>query len=332
MGCSKMHSACRGYFVTAADVSGMHVKGAGARAVRGVGRKNADVELAQLADMLPAEDHSTNAAAPSLEKGGASTAPDPAAARASVEPPEQTEASSPGAPPAAALRRQDRSDSPKLQRLVSHPQSALSGRELNTSIGRYAGFRPKSAVCWIVFQGAGGHHGQLSHFSSRPAPALRLWCCSGLSGVVPSVQAGVITRSQHSRAQQEGCPEALLGGFSPPMRRRAASNEGDSQQQGSTLSDRASKTAGVLSCRTCACAQTCRSCVVACCSLHGVLRCQSCGPQACSCIYVQGRCVLLLRWLTGWYNGSLLCRRVRLTPARIMRQQRGIAEAALHPE
>ncbi|CAK0738795.1 hypothetical protein CVIRNUC_001094 [Coccomyxa viridis] len=140
--------------------------------VRGVGRKNADVELAQLADMLPAEDHSTNAATPSLEKGGASTAPDPAAARATAEPPEQTEASSPGAPPTAAMRRQERLDSPRLQRL-----------------------------------------------------------------------AGVITRSQRSRAQQEGCQEALLGGFSPPMRRRAASNEGDSQQQGSTLSDRASKTA-----------------------------------------------------------------------------------------
>ena len=115
----------QGILVIAADVSGMHVNTVGARAVRGVGRKNADVELAQLADMLPAEDHSTNAAAPSLEKGGASTAPDPAAARASAEPLEQTEASSPGAPPAAAMRRQDRSDSPRLQRLVSHSKVCL---------------------------------------------------------------------------------------------------------------------------------------------------------------------------------------------------------------
>lgn len=84
------------------------------------------------------------------------------------------------------------------------------------------------------------------HSSSRPAPAALL-CCSSLSEQKLPVQAGVITRSQRSRAQQEGGQEALLGGFSPPMRRRAASNEGDSQQQGSTLSDRASKTAGVLS-------------------------------------------------------------------------------------
>ena len=128
----------QGIFVIAADVSGLHAKGVGAHAVRGVGRKNADVELAQLADMLPAEDHSTNAAAPSLEKGGASTAPDPAAARASAEPPEQTEASSPGAPPAAAMQRQDRSDSPRLQRLVSHLRNSLEGCGLDTSIGSSA--------------------------------------------------------------------------------------------------------------------------------------------------------------------------------------------------
>ena len=85
-----------------------------------------------------------------------------------------------------------------------------------------------------------------SHNCSRPAPAVHLWRCSLLQRKRP-VQAGVITRSQHSRAQQEGCQEALLGGFSPPMRRRSASNEGNSQQQGSTLSDRASKTAGVAS-------------------------------------------------------------------------------------
>ena len=114
---------------------------AGAHAVRGVGRKNADVELAQLADMLPAEDHSTNAATPSLEKGGASTAPDPAAARATAEPPEQTEASSPGAPPTAAMRRQERLDSPRLQRLVSHPGSSLEGCGLDTSIGADAGLK-----------------------------------------------------------------------------------------------------------------------------------------------------------------------------------------------
>ena len=113
----------------------------GAHAVRGVGRKNADVELAQLADMLPAEDHSTNAAAPSLEKGGAFAAPDPTTARASAEPPEQTEASSPGAPPPAAVRPQDRSDSPRLQRLVSRPESSLEGCGLDTSAGRYAGFQ-----------------------------------------------------------------------------------------------------------------------------------------------------------------------------------------------
>ena len=82
--------------------------------------------------------------------------------------------------------------------------------------------------------------------SYTPAPALHL-CCSSHTEQGLSVQAGVITRSQHSRAQQEGCPEALLGGFSPPMRRRGASNEGDSQHQGSTLSDSASKTAGVVS-------------------------------------------------------------------------------------
>ena len=111
--------------VIAADVSRMRVEGDDAHAVRGVGRKNADVELAQLADMLPAEDHSTNAAAPTLEKGGAPTAPDPAAARASAGPPEQTEGSSPGAAPAAALRQQDRSDSPRLQRPVSRSKIFL---------------------------------------------------------------------------------------------------------------------------------------------------------------------------------------------------------------
>ena len=123
-------SGVLGMIVVAADVSGFRVNFLVHVAVRGVGRKNADVELAQLADMLPAEDHSTTAAAPSLEKGGASTVPDLAAARAPAELPEQTEASSPGAPPAAAMRRQDGSDSPRLQRLASHPRAPLKGADL----------------------------------------------------------------------------------------------------------------------------------------------------------------------------------------------------------
>ena len=55
------------------------------------------------------------------------------------------------------------------------------------------------------------------------------------------MQRGVRTRSQRSRAQQQGACEPLLGGDSPPMRKRAPSTEGDSQAQGSTLSDRISK-------------------------------------------------------------------------------------------
>ncbi len=54
------------------------------------------------------------------------------------------------------------------------------------------------------------------------------------------MQGGVMTRSQRTRAQQQG--GCKLGGNSPPMRKRASSNEGDSQAQGSTLSDRISKT------------------------------------------------------------------------------------------
>lgn len=58
-----------------------------------------------------------------------------------------------------------------------------------------------------------------------------------------------MTRSQVSRARQQGCGEPLLGGDSPPLRKRAPSNEGDSQAQGSTISDRVSKTGAPL-CKT----------------------------------------------------------------------------------
>ena len=175
-------------------------------------------------------------------------------ARASAEPPERTEGSSPGALPAAAMHRQDRSDSPSLQRPVSHPKSSFGGCGRGVSAGRYAVLYLDLALwkcnllgchsrcrqaSWLTVTLAAGLRGPCT----CAAPVFQTWCLS--------VQGGVITRSQHSRAQQEGCQEALLGGFSPPMRRRAASNEGDSQQQGSTLSDRASKTAGAVSGRAC---------------------------------------------------------------------------------
>lgn len=56
------------------------------------------------------------------------------------------------------------------------------------------------------------------------------------------MQRRVMTRSQISKARQQGYIEPLLGGDSPPMQKRAPSNEGNSQAQGSTLSDRISKT------------------------------------------------------------------------------------------
>ena len=144
------------------------------------------------------------------------------------------------------------------------------------------------------------------------------------------MQAGVITRSQHSRAQQEGCHEALLGGFSPPMRRRAASNEGDSQQQGSTLSDRVSKTAGMVSCRRCVCNPADICCILSCClqnPVHDVAvsRLQTPSVQISLC---PRRSILPIRWLAGRYKGLALCRRVTWTSAKIKRRQSGIATSS----
>ena len=174
-----------------------------AHAVRGVGRKNADVELAQLADMLPAEDHSTNAAAPSLEKGGASTAPDPAAARASAEPPEPTEASSPGAPPAAAMRRQDRSDSPRLQRLVSHSKVCPKGCLLDSSVRTFKGLFLMIVQSTRLSSKAQAAIMSDCHYRSRPAspaPALR-----------QSSRAGIVCAG--GRDHQEPAQQSAAGGL-----------------------------------------------------------------------------------------------------------------------
>lgn len=87
--------------------------------MRGVGRKNADMELAQLADVLPAEDRSSNAAEPDLEPASAPTG---LPGRAERSPPPQ------GPPPAASSHRQDASGSPKSLRSVmlhNHPAHLL---------------------------------------------------------------------------------------------------------------------------------------------------------------------------------------------------------------
>ncbi len=56
------------------------------------------------------------------------------------------------------------------------------------------------------------------------------------------MQRRVMTRSQVSKARQQGCCEPLLGGDSPPMRKRAPSNEHESRAEGSAPRDRISKT------------------------------------------------------------------------------------------
>lgn len=85
-------------------------------AVRGVGDKNADMELAELADVLPAENYSSNA--PGLEL-------DDAAASAAV--PELSEGSSPVQdPPPGSSPQRDGADSPGWSRLVSHMHSWLN--------------------------------------------------------------------------------------------------------------------------------------------------------------------------------------------------------------
>ena len=79
-----------------------------------MGNKNADMELAELADILPAENHSSNAPGLGLE-----------AAAASAAVPELSEGSSPvqEVPPGRSAQR-DRADSPGLSRLVSHLYSS----------------------------------------------------------------------------------------------------------------------------------------------------------------------------------------------------------------
>lgn len=57
-----------------------------------------------------------------------------------------------------------------------------------------------------------------------------------------AMQRRVMTRSQVSKARQQGCCEPLLGGDSPPMRKRAPSNEHESRAEGSAPRDRISKT------------------------------------------------------------------------------------------
>ena len=56
------------------------------------------------------------------------------------------------------------------------------------------------------------------------------------------MQRRVMTRSQVSKARQQGNCEPLLGGDSPPMRKRAPSNEHESRAEGSAPRDRISKT------------------------------------------------------------------------------------------
>ena len=56
-----------------------------------------------------------------------------------------------------------------------------------------------------------------------------------------------MTRSQVSKARQQGCCEPLLGGDSPPMRKRAPSHERESRAEGSAPRDRISKTGGACS-------------------------------------------------------------------------------------
>ena len=83
-----------------------------AGAVRGVGDRNADMELAELADVLPAETYSSNAAGADQE-----------IARTSVEPPDSAAGSSPVQDLPASSSRQH---SPKVSRPVSHLSVCIS--------------------------------------------------------------------------------------------------------------------------------------------------------------------------------------------------------------